>query len=132
MNTLFIIALLCLLTTRIGMGFIIQPFFFKERYSLVNSETRLYDKNHFGTEYDVEMSEYEKNILEESTNQLINKTCHFSNKNDYIKEIYANMRKYNILNRLLHNLKNEQTIIENNLRELGIDPSEENYDFEYK
>ena len=76
MNTLFIIALLVQICVR--NGFIIQ------QYS--SFKTKLYDidKNYFGTEYDLEMTPYEKNpdmfthlFTHLLTDGLINDTSNF-------------------------------------------------------
>ena len=78
MNTLFIIALLVQICVR--NGFIIQ------QYS--SFKTKLYDidKNYFGTEYDLEMTPYEKKILDDELSHLFMEQCyHFPNKNDCIK-----------------------------------------------
>ena len=121
MNTLFIIALLVQICVR--NGFIIQ------QYS--SFKTKLYDidKNYFGTEYDLEMTPYEKKILDDELSHLFMEQCyHFPNKNDCIKEIFINNRKYNLLNRLMYNLENERTIIVNKLKELGVDISKKDED----
>jgi len=70
---------------------------------------RLNDNNYLGTEYD-----YELKLQENKKNQLINTD---------IKNMSIAIRKYNILKRLLFNIKNEQDIIVKELVELGIDIS---------
>jgi hypothetical protein len=70
---------------------------------------RLNDNNYLGTEYD-----YELKLQENKKNQLINTD---------IKNMSIAIRKYNILKRLLFNIKNEQDIIVKELGELGIDIS---------
>lgn len=115
MNTLFIIALFIQIC--FSNGFIIQHSFIKPNSKLYDN-----DKNYFGTEYDLELTPYEKNILDNELSHLfMEQRCHFPNKNSCISEIYTNHRKYNLLNRLIYNLDNERTIIVNKLKELGID-----------
>ena len=70
---------------------------------------RLNDNNYLGTEYD-----YELKLQENKKNQLINTD---------IKNMSIVIRKYNILKRLLFNIKNEQDIILKELIELGVDIS---------
>jgi hypothetical protein len=69
----------------------------------------LNDNNYLGTEYD-----YELKLQENKKNQLINTD---------IKNMSIAIRKYNILKRLLFNIKNEQDIILKELIELGVDIS---------
>lgn len=77
---------------------------------------RLNDNNYFGTEYD-----YELKVQEDKNIQFINTD---------IKNMSIAIRKYNILKRLLFNIKCEQDIILKELLELGIDISTLDYDDE--
>ena len=71
---------------------------------------RLNDNNYFGTEYD-----YELKLQEEDKNyQFIN--------TDLEKTSIA-IRKYNLLKRMIFNIKYEQDIILKQLIELGVDIS---------
>jgi len=70
---------------------------------------RLNDNNYFGTEYD-----YELKLQEDKNFQFINTD---------IKNMSIAIRKYNILKRLLFNIKYEQDVILKELIELGIDIS---------
>lgn len=119
MNTLFIIAFFIQICVR--NGFMIQHSFIK---------TKLYhNDNYFGSEYDLEMTQHEKDILNNELSHLfMEQHYHISNKNDNIREIYINRRKYNLLNRLMYNLENERTIIVNKLKELGVDTTKKDED----
>ena len=68
---------------------------------------RLNDNNYFGTEYD-----YELKLQEDKNFQFINTD---------IKNMSIAIRKYNILKRLMFNIKCEQGIILKELVELGVD-----------
>ena len=70
---------------------------------------RLNDNNYFGTEYD-----YELKLQEDKNFQFINTD---------IKNMSIAIRKYNILKRLMFNIKYEQDIIIKELIELGVDIS---------
>ena len=70
---------------------------------------RLNDNNYFGTEYD-----YELKLQEDKKFQFINTD---------IKNMSIAIRKYNILKRLMFNIKREQDVILKELVELGVDIS---------
>lgn len=70
---------------------------------------RLQDNNYFGTEYD-----YELKLQEDKKFQFINTD---------IKNTSIAIRKYNILKRLMFNIKCEQDIILKELVELGVNIS---------
>jgi hypothetical protein len=69
----------------------------------------LNDNNYFGTEYD-----YELKLQEDTKFQFINKEQ---------EKMCITIRKYNLLKRLLFNIKHEQDIILKELIELGVDIS---------
>lgn len=70
---------------------------------------KLNDNNYFGTEYD-----YELKLQEDKNFQFINTD---------IKNMSIAIRKYNILKRLMFNIKREQDVILKELVELGVDIS---------
>lgn len=70
---------------------------------------KLNDNNHFGSEYD-----YELKLQEDKKFQFINTD---------IKNMSIAIRKYNILKRLIFNIKCEQNIILSELIELGVNTS---------
>ena len=74
---------------------------------------RLYDNNYFGTEYDYELKLQENKIFQFINNDI----------NTDIKNISITIRKYNILKRLLFNIKCEQDIIVKELVNLGVNIS---------
>jgi hypothetical protein len=70
---------------------------------------RLNDNNYFGTEYD-----YELKLQEDKNFQFINTEQ---------EKMCITIRKYNLLKRLMFNIKREQDIILTELIELGVDIS---------
>ena len=70
---------------------------------------RLNDNNYFGTEYD-----YELKLQEDKKFQFINTEQ---------EQMYITIRKYNLLKRLIFNIKREQDVILTELIELGVDIS---------
>jgi len=70
---------------------------------------KLNDNNYFGTEYD-----YELKLQEDKNFQFINTEQ---------EKMCTTIRKYNLLKRLLFNIKHEQDIIIKELIELGVDIS---------
>jgi hypothetical protein len=70
---------------------------------------RLQDNNYFGTEYD-----YELKLQEDKNFQFINTD---------IKNTSIAIRKYNILKRLMFNIKCEQDVILKELVDLGVNIS---------
>lgn len=69
----------------------------------------LHDNNYFGTEYD-----YELKLQEDKKFQFINTEQ---------EKMYITIRKYNLLKRLMFNIKREQDVILTELIELGVDIS---------
>lgn len=106
MNSLFIITLIPLLMVN---GF--------TQWRFIN-RSKIFSYNHyFGSEYDIE-ERMDENHQFYSENIISNES-----KNTEIQNIYINMRKYNLLNRLLSNLKMEKEVILKDLDHLGIDIS---------
>ena len=70
---------------------------------------RLYDNSYFGTEYD-----YELKLQENKNFQFINTEQ---------EQMYITIKKYNLLKRLMFNIKREQDVILTELIELGLDIS---------
>jgi len=97
MNLLFVILILNFIMIN---GLIKYLKFYKRKIN---------DNNYFGSEYN-----YELKLQEDKNFQFIN---------TYIKNMSIAIRKYNILKRLIFNIKCEQDIILSELIELGVDIS---------
>ena len=75
---------------------------------------RLNDNNYFGTEYDYELKQEIEIENEEKRFQFINEEQ---------EQIYINMKKYNLLKRVIFNIEYEKEIIVKELINLGVDIS---------